>query len=102
MFFTNLAASPAMRVTQHVLLAVGGGYFLAAGASALLARLLAQLMAPSEAVVLVSMLAFILYLVIALWAFAERRLWRLWLVLGGGGSLAFTTARILAAPAGGG
>ena len=101
MHFTAMAASPAIRVTQHVLLAVGGGYLLAAGVSALLARLLVLLMAPSEAVMLMSMLAFILYLIIVLWAFAERRLWRLWLVVGGGGAVAFATARILAATGGG-
>ncbi|MCP1999794.1 hypothetical protein [Nitrobacter winogradskyi] len=35
----------------------------------------------SEAVVLASMLGFIIYLVLLLWSFAERRLWRLGYVL---------------------
>lgn len=36
----------------------------------------------SESVVLAAMLGFVLYLMVLLWAFAERRLWRVALVLG--------------------
>ena len=73
-----------VRVTQRVLLAVGGGYALRAVIVMLMGWLLAALgMARSEAVTLSMMLGFVLYLVVLIWAFAERRLLRLWLVLGG-------------------
>ena len=58
-------------------------------------------MAPSEAVTLMGMLAFVIYLILLIWAFCELRLSRLWLVLGLGGPLAFGLARFIAAPAGG-
>ena len=62
--------------------AIGGGYAVAAGFSALLAVALAaaRLMPRSEAVVLASMLAFLVYLALLIWAFADRRLGRLCLV----------------------
>jgi len=72
------------RVTPRVLLAVVGGYWLSAGLAALFAAGLAVLMQDSEAVVLMAMLAFVVYLIVLLWAFAEARLGRLWVVLGGG------------------
>jgi len=72
------------RVTPRVLLAVVGGYWLSAGLAALLAAGLSALMEDSEAVVLMAMLAFVIYLLVLLWAFAEARLSRLWVVLGGG------------------
>jgi len=72
------------RVAPRVLLAVVGGYWLSAGLAALFAAGLAVLMQDSEAVVLMAMLAFVVYLIVLLWAFAEARLGRLWVVLGGG------------------
>ena len=78
-----------LAVLQRVLLAVIGGYLLAAGLSALAAEALARVLAPSEAVVLMAMLAFLTYLALLIWAFAERRLLRVLLVLGVGGPLAF-------------
>lgn len=99
--FLRLAASPPSHVAQRVVLAVGGGYLLAAGAAALSARLLAEAMAPSEATVLMGMLAFVVYLVLLIWAFYEPRLPRLWIVLGLGGPLAFGLAHLIATPAGG-
>lgn len=69
----------------RILGAVVGGYALSAltvvAAGAVLAR---WGMARSEAVVLASMLGFVLYLVVLLWAFCVRSLARLWLVLAGG------------------
>ena len=79
----------ALMIALRVAAAVLGGYFLAAGLSALAAEALAQLLPPSEAVVLMAMLAFLIYLALLIWAFAERRLPRVLLVLGVGGPLAF-------------
>lgn len=71
-------------VIQRLLLAVVGGYWLTAGLVSLGALALAAVMPRSEAVVLMAMLGFVVYLVLLLWAFAELRLTRLWLMLGGG------------------
>jgi len=71
-------------VVQHVLLGVVGGYFLSAGLTSMSALVLTAFMPRSEAVALMAMLGFVIYLVVLLWAFAERRLAKLWLVLGGG------------------
>ncbi|BAZ93541.1 hypothetical protein TspCOW1_15200 [Thiohalobacter sp. COW1] len=70
---------------QQIGLALAGGYGLSVLLTMLLARALSGLLARSEAVVLSAMLGFVVYLLVLLWAFAERRLPRLWLVLGGGG-----------------
>ena len=79
----------ALPILLHVAAAVLGGYLLATGVSALVAEALARVLAPSEAVVLMAMLAFLIYLALLIWAFAERRLPRVLLVLGVGGPLAF-------------
>ena len=79
----------ALPILLRVAAAVLGGYLLAAGLSALAAAALARVLPPSEAVVLMAMLAFLLYLALLIWAFAERRLLRVLLVLGIGGPLAF-------------
>ncbi|MCH2393942.1 hypothetical protein [Oceanibaculum sp.] len=64
---------------------VVGGYFLSAALTALGAAGLVSLgMDRSEAVVLMSMLGFIIYLLVLIWAFAERRLPRLLAVTLGG------------------
>ena len=73
----------------RILLSVAGGYLLSAGLAALLAAGFASVVPPSEAVVLMAMLAFLVYLALLIWGFAEPRLVRLWWVLGGGGSTAF-------------
>lgn len=91
-----LAARPSVHVIQRVLLAVVGGYLLTESATALLAWALAALgMARSEAVVLGMLLAFVLYLGLLVWAFAERRLARLWLVLGVGTLVAIGLAHVV-------
>ena len=79
----------ALLILLRVVAGVLGGYLLAAGLSALVAETLAQFLPPSEAVVLMAMLAFLIYLALLIWAFAERRLPLVLLVLGGGGPLAF-------------
>lgn len=55
----------AIPVLVRILAAVGGGYGASAG-----------LMLRSEAMVPASMLAFLVYLVLLIWAFADRRLLR--------------------------
>lgn len=84
--FSRGAVWPAL--VQRVLLALMGGYFLSAGLAGLFALGLGRIMPRGEAVVLVAMCAFIVYLLLLLWAFAERRLARLWLALGGGAGAA--------------
>ncbi len=56
-------------------------------------------MSRSDAVVLAAMLGFLLYLGLLLWAFAERRLSRLAIVLGGGTLLLHGAASLLQTPA---
>ena len=84
--FSRGAGWPAL--AQRVLLTLMGGYFLSAGLAGLFALGLSRIMPRGEAVVLVAMCAFIVYLLLLLWAFAERRLARLWLALGGGAGAA--------------
>ena len=79
----------ALPILLRVAAAILGGYLLAAGVSALAAEALASVLPPSEAVMLMVMLAFLIYLALLIWAFAERRLLRVLLVLGVGGPLAF-------------
>lgn len=87
----------------RILLALGGGYFLSAAAVMWGALFLSWFMDRSEAVVLMAMLGFVLYLVVLLWAFAEPRLIRLWLGLGVLPTLAFLLSLLLtAAPGTGG
>ncbi|MEM1042757.1 MAG: hypothetical protein AAGI91_09020 [Bacteroidota bacterium] len=94
------AGHPASQVVQRVLLAVVGGYLLVESGTALLAWVLATLgMARSEAVVSGMLLAIVLYLLILIWAFAERKLVRLWLVLGGGTLVAVGLAQAVEAMA---
>ena len=81
-------------ITQRLLLAIAGGYLLAAGFAALMALALSRVMPPSEAGTLMAMLAFVIYLALLLWAFAERRLTRLWGLLGVCGPLIFGVVEV--------
>jgi len=98
-------------VTVRVAAAVGGGYAAAAGLAALAAVALpaaglaalaavalpaAGLMVRSEAVVLTSMLAFVVYLALLIFAFACRDLARMCLVVVGGAIAAWIGAWALA------
>ena len=76
-----------LSVLVRLVAAVGGGYAVAAGLAALAAVALPAggLMARSEAVVLASMLAFLVYLALLIWAFADRRLARLSVVMAAAG-----------------
>ena len=73
---------------QRLVLAVVGGYFLRAAAAPLLPLGLSLVMPRSEAVMLMAVCIFVIYLAALLWAFAERRLLWLWVVLGGGSGAA--------------
>ncbi len=77
--------------------AVLGGYAFSAALVALLALALplAVGMPRSEAVLLASMLGFLIYLALLIWAFAERRLWRVWVRLGAGTTTALLLVWIL-------
>lgn len=74
-----------LRITARVLAALVGSYAVTAGAAALLAVLLvlATGASRSDALIAASMISYILFAVLMLWCFAERRLARVWLVLVG-------------------
>jgi hypothetical protein len=99
---TTASVTPAWRraaaVLSRVLAAIFAGYGFAAGCVALVSVALPQLVGVprSEAVLLASMLGFLVYLVVLLWAGAARRLWRVWAVLAGGAALGFGLAQVLA------
>ena len=63
-----------------------GGYWVVAGVASATAGALSLVLDRGEAVILMGMLAFVMYLPLILWGFAERRISRLWLVLGFGGT----------------
>jgi len=84
----------------RILLILGGGYLLAAGSAGLAAAALSLVMPRAEAVILMAMLAFLVYLALLLWGFAERRPARLWAVFGAGGAAAFALAETIAAAGG--
>jgi len=64
----------------RVVAAIGGGYACTAALASAGAQLLvlAGGMARSEAVFLVAMLGFVLYLALLLWSFTEASVWRVW------------------------
>lgn len=73
---------PALSMLLRITGAVLGGYAFSAAAVALMVDLFIQAtLARSEAVVLSSMLGFVLYLAVLLWAFSVRSLAKLWVVL---------------------
>lgn len=80
-----LVRGPRLGLCLRLIAAVPGGYALTAAAVAVSGGLLSLAgMVRSEAVVLSAMLGFVLYLVLLLWAFSVRSLWRLCGVLVGG------------------
>lgn len=76
-------ARQAIPIIVRLVAAVGGGYAVSAGLAALAARALpaTTAMPAREAVVLASMLAFLVYLGLLIWGFAEPSLVRLCLIL---------------------
>jgi hypothetical protein len=89
---------PSLLITTRTLLAILGGYAFSAATSAALAVALARLagMDRSEAVLLAAMLAFVVYLVVLLWAFTAPRLGRVAVVLVGGALACQAVIRLLA------
>ena len=83
---------------HRCLLAIGGGYAVSAttATAVTLALTVSEVLPRSEAVVLTTMFAFLVFLVAALWAFAEKRLWRLWVVLGGVSLASVAVTEVLA------
>ena len=77
----------AISVIIRLVAAIGGGYAVSAGLAALAAVALPSVtaMPRSEAAVLASMLAFLVFLALLIWAFAEPRLPRLCLILAAAG-----------------
>lgn len=77
------------KILFRVIGAVLGGYGFSAALVALLTVGLGALgLARSEAVVAASLLGFVVYLLVLLWAFSVRSLARLWAGLAGGTALA--------------
>jgi len=100
MSMESAAMTRGVPLALRILLAVVGGYLLTAGLTGLAAAALGLVMPRSEAVVLMAMLAFLVYLALLLWGFAERRPSRLWAVFGAGGAAAFALAETIAAAGG--
>lgn len=93
----SIAAQPGLRVLLRIVGALPGGYAFTASLVALLTVLLTHAGLPrSEAVVSASMLGFVFYLLVLLWAFSVRSLVRLWLLLAGGTVLALGLLAALA------
>lgn len=70
----------------RVVAAIGGGYACTVTLASAGAQLLVLIggMARSEAVILVAMLGFALYLALLLWSFTEPSVWRIWAWLSAG------------------
>lgn len=95
---TRSSALQTGAIVVRLAAAIGGGYAVSAGMAALMAVTLPSLglLPRSEAVVLASMLAFLIYLVLLLWAFAERRLMKLCLIMAVAGAASWGGALALA------
>jgi hypothetical protein len=100
----RIADVRAVAVVFRIVLAVLGGYAVSAGTASLAAVGLPAVasLPRSEAVVLASMLSFLVYLAILIWAFAERRLARLGLILVAAGVVSWAGAWGIAGSAAGG
>lgn len=89
-------SSTASQVTSRVAASLLGGYAFTWGFVVLGIALLLQIgMTFHEAETLVYLLAFLVFLTAFCWAFAERRLVRVWGVLAGGGALMTGAAWLL-------
>lgn len=100
----RIATLKAVPVAIRLVAAIGGGYGVSAGLAALMALALpaATPMPRGEAVVLSAMLAFLVYLGLLIWAFAEPRLMRLCLLLAAAGAVSWGGALGLVRLANGG
>lgn len=91
-----LISYPFLRTILRILAAVPFGYFLIAQLVSLIAAMITLVgMARSEAVVLASMLGFLIYLVWLIWAFAVRRLAWLYVATVGGLVLCMGLLRVM-------
>ena len=73
-----------IEITQRIFLAVLIGYFFSMEVSALLGRSLSTFIERSEAAVFSAMISFVIYILVIMWVFADRKLSRLWVALPGG------------------
>lgn len=81
----RFATAFALRLCLRLIAAIPAGYALSAAALTVMGALLTRFgMLRSEAVVLSTMLGFVFYLMLLIWAFAERSLARLWVGIAGG------------------
>ncbi|HEX2009983.1 MAG TPA: iron uptake protein [Roseateles sp.] len=91
----NVSPTP-LRIASRVAASLLGGWAFVWGFVALgVALLLAAGMRYGEALTLVYLLAFLIYLGALLWAFAAASLARVWIVLAGGGALMTGAAWLL-------
>lgn len=82
------ASLPWLPVTLRIVAAVGGGYFFVWGLSALIVALTLLTSGDyDEGLTLAYLLAFVVYLIVFLWAFAAKNLTRVRVVLVGGGTM---------------
>ena len=77
------SATEILRTAARVVAATAGTYAVSAAAAALIAVLLIGLadLSRSDALLIGSMVAYLLFAGLMLWCFAERRLLRVWLIL---------------------
>ncbi|MFT4241642.1 MAG: iron uptake protein [Acidovorax sp.] len=93
---TVLPVGPRPSMVPRIAAALLGGYAFTWGFMALsLGGLYALGLPFHDAEHLAALLGLLLYLAAFLWAFAARSLWRVWVVLGGGGALMAGAASLL-------
>lgn len=78
-----MAARAGLRIAARALAAVVGSYAVSAGAAALISVLLVvgAGLGRSDALIIGSVLGYLLFAFLMLWCFAERRLLRVWIAL---------------------
>ncbi|MDP3858938.1 MAG: hypothetical protein Q8Q73_14375 [Stagnimonas sp.] len=87
-FTIDTSGSPRLHIAARVGAAVLGGYGFAWGINAVtMALLSAAGLEFHDAEFLGNLLGVLAFLVVFLWTFAARRLWRVWAVLTSGGAL---------------
>lgn len=78
-----MAARAGLRIAARALAAIVGAYAVTAGAAALIGVLLVVggQFGRSDALIIGSVLGYLLFALLMLWCFAEKRLLRVWIVL---------------------
>ena len=93
---SSTAAAYRWHLVSRISAAVLGGYAFTWGLMALgMAALFAAGMEFHDAEHLSAILGFLVFLGLFLWAFAAQSLWRVWLVLAGGGGLMAAAASLV-------